>query len=327
MEGKLVYVIIASTPKELKKGKETETKLVKSAPSYLDILPKVRILDQKTIKINNYDIKLLVKSFFPENVLIEANVDMKDILSKEIFELKDKLFETCNKMLEYYKPADFIEEYSVFCVKNYTNLDETINKNKSVISSILKDEKLVLDEDEIKDTLSVNMSYGKNDSTIVDWDGAIIFDKTGEFDEAISILELSNVQLLGLRILDKTLATELERLKDLGLESKNLLQFRRIKAVFKDIIKLRTESILDLEEIEGRIKLYGDWYSGKLYELVSKKLYIDRWKQSVNNKLVILQQIYEIVDKTISDFYLLILEATIVVLILIEIVMGFAGLF
>lgn len=322
MEGRLVYTLIISTPKELKKGKEKETKLVKSAPTYLEILPKVRVLDQKTIKINNYDIKLLVKSFFPENVIFEANVELKDIFSKEIFELKDKLFETCKKMSETYKPTEFIEEYSIFCVKDYAGVDETINKNKSTIASILKDEPLVLDEDEIKDTLSANMSYGKNENITVDWDGAILFDKTGEFEEAINIIEISNIQLLGLRILDKTLGTELEKLKDLGLESKNLLQFRKIKTVFRDIIRIRTESILDLEEIEGRIKLYGDWYSGKLYELISKKLYIDRWKQSVNNKLVVLQQLYEMVDKTISDLYLLILEATIVVLILIELFIG-----
>lgn len=311
MEGKLVYTIIASTPKELKKGKETETKLVKSAPTYLEILPKVRVLDQKTIKINNYDIKLFVKSFFPENVLIEANVNLKDVFSKELFELKDKLFETCNKMLETYKPAEFIEEYSVFCVKDYTNLDETINKNKSMIASILKDEQLVLDEDEIKDTLSVNMSYGKNDSITVDWDGAIIFDKTGAFEEAINILEISNIQLLGLRMLDNTLRLELEKMKDLGLGGKTLFQFKKMRAVFKDIIRIRSESMLDLEEIEGRIKLYGDWYSGKLYELVSKKLYIDRWKQSVNNKLAVLQQLYEMVEKTVSNFYYYILELTV----------------
>jgi len=317
MEGKLVYTIIISTPKELKKGKEKETKLVKSAPTYLEILPKVRVLDQKTIKINDYEIKLLVKSFFPENVIFEANVELKDIFSKEIFELKDKLFETCKKMSETYNPAELVEEYSIFCVKDYVSVDETINKNKSMIASILKDEPLVLDEDEIKDTLSANMSYGKNENITVDWDGAILFGKTGEFEEAINIIEISNIQLL-----DKTLELELEKMKDLGLGGKTLLQFKKMRSVFKDIIRIRTESMLDLEEIEGRIKLYGDWYSGKLYELVSKKLYIDRWKQSVNNKLSILQQIYEMVEKTVSNFYYYILELTVfggyVLLILIE---------
>ncbi len=322
MNGRLVYAIITSTPKEFKRVKEEETRVIKSAPSYLEILPKVKILDEKTAKIKDYDIKLLVKSFFPETIIIEAQVELKDILSKEVFEIKDKLFETCKKISGTYKPAELVEEYSIFCVKDYTNVDEIINKNKTMIASVLKDEPLVLDEDEVKDTLSVNMSYGKNDNITVDWDGTILFDRTGEFEEAVNLIEIVNIQLLGLRMLDKTLGLEMEKMKDLGLGGKKLFQFKKMRSVFKDIIRIRSESMLDLEEIEGRIKLYGDWYSGKLYELVSKKLYIDRWKQSVNNKLIVLQQIYEMVDKTVSNFYYYILELTVfggyVILIIIE---------
>ncbi|MBM3199591.1 hypothetical protein FJZ53_01550 [Candidatus Woesearchaeota archaeon] len=318
MNGRLIYSWMISTPKEFKRAKEYEPKLVKSAPSYLEIIPKVKVLDQKSMKVKNNDVKLTIKSYFPESIVLEAQVELKDILSKDVFELKDGLFETCKKIAEPYKPGGIIEEYSIFCVKDYSNVDEAINKNRSAIASTLKDEPIVLDEDEIKNTLSVNMSYGKNDMIIIDWDGAIIFDQAGEFDEEIDIIEIVNIQLLGLRLLDKTLGIELERLKDLGLENKSLLKFKKLRAVFKDVVKIRSESMLDLEEIEDRIKLYGDWYSGKLYDLVSKKLYIDRWSQSVNKKLDVMQQLYDIVNKTIYDLYLIILEATIVVLIIIE---------
>ena len=68
-----------------------------------------------------------------------------------------------------------------------------------------------MDEEEVQATLSSYLKYGKNDITIVDWDGAFIFDSAGDFESNIELFEIANLQLLKLRILDNDLDERLEK--------------------------------------------------------------------------------------------------------------------
>ena len=63
--------------------------------------------------------------------------------------------------------------------KTKTNVDEALGQNK--YAAFLKNEEVPLDEEEVRLTLSASLKYGKDDITIVDWDGAFIFDAEGDF--------------------------------------------------------------------------------------------------------------------------------------------------
>src|SRR3990172_10030670 len=79
------------------------------------------------------------------------------------------------------------------------------------IAGFIKKERIALDEEEVRATLSSYLKYGKDDITIVDWDGAFIFDSSGDFDSNIELFEIANLQLLKSRILDYDLDERLEK--------------------------------------------------------------------------------------------------------------------
>ena len=149
------------------------------------------------------------------------------------------------------------------------------------IAAFLKSEREPLDEKEVAQTLETSIKYGKDDLLVVDWDGAFIFNRTGQFDETIRLLELGNLSLLRYRILDFELDRRLYKLTRLlhAQEKKLFTMFRGsgIKEVVRKIIHARSRSIIEFESMERNIKLIGDWYSAKVFSVIEKKFHLDEW--------------------------------------------------
>ena len=89
------------------------------------------------------------------------------------------------------------------------------------------------------------------------------------------------------------------------------------------IIRFRTKSLLEFDAIENSIKLYGDWYSAKVYNMAGKKLYIEKWKTIVENKLNTIRELYTMIAQQTTEYYNVLLEFTIVLLIIFEIALAF----
>jgi len=95
----------------------------------------------------------------------------------------------CRRVLaEYTCNKEFDEEYSVYCISGYQGDPEVyLSLFGDKIVAFLKNENEQLDEEEVTATLASYLKYGKDDITIVDWDGAFIFDAEGDF--------MSNIEL------------------------------------------------------------------------------------------------------------------------------------
>ena len=182
---------------------------------------------------------------------------------------------------------------------------------------MLKDESIKLAQREIDATLATNIRYGRQDLAIVDWDGAFLMDASGEFKESIAVLEMANIQLLNFRILDRKLAEKINLFKR-HRDPVDFGSFFRISPFMKNVIQIRSQSVLEFETTESTLKLYGDWYSGKLYDLASKKFHLNTWRAQVNAKLQVLGDLYEMVENVMTERFNLILEFLIVVLIVLE---------
>ena len=195
-------------------------------------------------------------------------------------------------------------------VAGYNGDPEKFLTRKQEITAFLKSERLPLDEHEIEYTLSKQIKYGKDDLVIVDWDGAFVFDAKGEIDDVIDLLQTANLQLLRFRALDRLLDDRLHkvtRFANLTTPTttahflKNTLKNNReMVRAFQEVISARTQAISDYEAIDRDIKLIGDWYSARLYELVSKKFKLDEWKKGVQEKLESLEDIYTIIAENFS---------------------------
>lgn len=324
MSGNIIYTLIYSISKEVKEAKDEVVKPVRSAPLYEESFLRFKVVQDTIIReVSGLRIAFDLKIFEDSNLIIEAQTPFDLNNTSGIFNLKKTLFEECRDLANEFNPSVFFEEYIFFCVKDYDGtIDSYLSEHGETIAAMLKDESIKLAQKEIDDTLATNIRYGRQDITIVDWDGAFLIDASGEFKETIAVLELANIQLLNFRILDKKLAEKIDLLKQQG-EPLDLGSFFRISPFMKNVIKIRSQSVLELETIESALKLYGDWYSGKLYDLASKKFHLNTWRAQVDAKLQVLGDLYEMVEHVMTERFNLILEFLIVLLIVLEIVLAF----
>jgi len=307
LPGTLVVFMIGQTCMNLEATGIVETRTVRSAPSYPDVIPKQKVIKHEERGVDDRKVRFLVKAYLPDVLVVEASVDVNSILADTTLELKRKLVTECRRVLaEYTCNKEFDEEYSVYCISGYQGDPEVyLSLFGDRIVAFLKNENEQLDEEEVTATLASYLKYGKDDITIVDWDGAFIFDAEGDFMSNIELFEIANLQLLRSRILADDLDRRLEKTLNLLRTPKTipLIRSRDIRKVLKEIIEIRTQSILESETIEHNIKLIGDWYSARLYSLIARKYHLDEWAKDIKEKLDMLEDVYTMATENFSISY------------------------
>lgn len=303
LPGTLIIFLVGQTDLNLESASVFERKTVKRAPAYPDVIPKQKMISQERRIVQLQEIDFLVKAYLPEILIVEAKLQLQDLLAESVFTLKKEIVAECRLILRKFEcGADFDEEYSVHCVPDYQGDPEVyLTLFGDRIAQILKNEQIQLDEEEVRTTLAGNLKYAKDDLTLVDWDGAFIFDPKGDFESNIELFEIANVQLLKSRRLDDQLDDRLKQTVELLQQSqRNLFRSKEIQASLKGIIQIRTKSILESAAIEHNIKLIGDWYSARLYSQISKKLHLETWSQNISEKLDVLEDVYTMAAEQFS---------------------------
>ncbi len=319
VKGALVFFLVGITELNLDTAEIVDTKKIKSSPSYPDVIPKQMVVKAEKRTVENRQVDFLVKFCPPGVVIVEASINLENILDPRVFDIKQGLvIESRTILWDYHCDPHFDEEYSVYCVADYQGDPEcVISEHKAGIAGLLKTERIPLDEEEINTTLTFNIKYAKDDLTIVDWDGAFVFDPRGDFASNIELFEIANLQLLKLRVLEHDVEERLEvaaRLLQVTTAKKlPLLRSREIRHSLREIIQIRTESILESEGIERNIKLIGDWYSARLFDLVTKKLHLETWRANINKTLDALEDIYSMISENFSMSFSTTLEFVVTV--------------
>ncbi|GJQ22428.1 MAG: hypothetical protein HBSAPP01_02180 [Candidatus Brocadia sapporoensis] len=306
VRGTLVSFLVGITELCLDTIEIVGIKKVKSSPSYPDVIPKQMVVKVEKRTIDSMEVDFLVKFCPPGIVIVEASVALKNILGEHVFDIKQNLIVECRAILwEYHCNPYFDEEYSVYCVSDYQGDPENVvSEHKDSIAGLLKTERIPLDEEEINTTLKFNIKYSKDDLTVVDWDGAFVFDPRGDFASNIELFEIANLQLLKLRVLEYELDGRLEKaahlLRRTTLRKIPWLKSREIRHSLREIIQIRTESIQEFAATERNINLIGDWYSARLFDLMTKKLHVEKWKTNINKTLDALEDIYSMIAENFS---------------------------
>ena len=202
------------------------------------------------------------------------------------------------------------EEYTLYQVSEYNGDPELfLRGNMQKIAGLLKSEKLELGDKEVEHTLSYQFKYAKDDLIILDWDGAFVFDPKGDFNEIIELCEIANYQLLRYRIIDEDLDSRLKKASKLSqAETGKWFRSKKLAESFRELIKIRSQSISQFESMERDIKLIGDWYSARLFDLFSKKFRLEDWRQQIRSKMEALENIYSIVSENLGMSRMQVLE-------------------
>jgi hypothetical protein len=282
-----------------------ESKEGRSAPSYVGIVPLQKRIARLSDTIDGRDVTFQVKGYAPDIITIEGMAEVGDIFDDSVFDLKEKMLDAARTILQKHNTyKNFEEEYGVFCVSEYAGQPEEFLSFAPRIASFLKSEKTALDPKEIQQTFETSIKYAKDDLLIVDWDGAFVFDRSGQFDETIDLLELGDLQLLKYRILDYELDRRLDKLlKMLRRQQKerfSLFRSKEMKEIVQGIIQVRSQSIFEFETIEKNVKLIGDWYSAKVYDLIERKFHLEKWRRNIKEKFETLEDIYAMASENFS---------------------------
>lgn len=173
-----------------------------------------------------------------------------------------------------------------------------------------------LSKQEANESTGRYLSYYENDLVVVDWDAALIIDDPEDFDGPLYVMELANLQLAELEAYDRILDDALERAyRDLGDRSA-----RRRRAVLNELREIRIDLARMADELSNTTKFFGDWHLARLYENIAARFHLADWHRTIENKLRTLDNLYEMLQHAWSNQWMLILEAAIVVLFIIDLV-------
>jgi len=221
--------------------------------------------------------------------------------------------------------STLVEDYYVFVVERLDHpLDaETLlgRYGDSLAQTLRLDTQLLSDEQQ-ENALDQHISYYKNDLVVVDWNAAIIYDQ--DYEDALNILELLNVELLEARYIDAQLDRRIgnyERLR----QQRTLAPMPLRTPYRKDIealSDLRLDSALLSERVDNALKLIGDDYLARVHTAASQRFYLQEWDAAIARKLSIVSDLYQLLTDRINTAQGHALELIVIALILIEIVLG-----
>ncbi len=240
--------------------------------------------------------------------------------------LVEELIKTIRPSAHRLNISAFYEDYVVFHIRAFDDHGahaRLLAEAPTMVAQVLRADVNLRSEQEVVDALSVQVSYGTEDLTLVDWVAAIVFDATA--DDTRAVLEFATVQLLELRHLDCQLDSALERYyAALSCSPKGPCYFfTKADDKLREIGQLQVESALLFENINNAIKLFGDQYLARLYQQAARRYHLTSWDKSIQRKLNTLESIYDKMESALSSARLEFLEWIVIILIGAEIVMPF----
>lgn len=260
-----------------------------------------------TLKIKIIDIVSEYRKISEKDAAFVFEKILSAIKKPNFFNLKSEYYAIqVNSLPEILDPEEFKEQFG------------------SHITSMLRLETESLSdyqEEEILD--SVTGYYGK-DLIIIDAEGAFIFDN--EYYEAIEFFELANIQRLSLQSFDLTLDQELNHLYKNERYKLSLISYMPLIGTSLDfllarLVKLRLDVSVISERLSNSIKMVGDAYYAKLYAMLVEKLRLGEWKASINEKMDIINELYNVHKGRMDTIRMEMLEIFIIVLFSAEIIL------
>jgi len=224
------------------------------------------------------------------------------------------------------------EAYTVFCLEAPLTTSEGLpvpaeiwlQAHRRQVASLLTQESDIgnLSRQEAEESTVRYLSYYQNDLVVIDWDAALLVDEKADFEENLYIMELANLQLAELEAYDHLLDDALERsYRDLG---RNALRSRR--DVLQELKEIRIDLARFSDEISNITKFFGDWHLARIYKNIAARFHLADWHRTIDEKLKTLDGLYSILKHDQNNRWMLMLELTIVLLFIIDLVILLMGL-
>ena len=294
---------------------------------------------QKSIKVFNIGaISVLIRVPF-EVEEIEDLVDYHELgfARCSIEDEACQLAEQVRHELEPYcvQPVSHISEvenYTVFCLHELPlgdsgskfQAEDWLKTNRREIAGLLTEESNItyLSEQEVTESTGKYLTYYSHDLVVVDWDAALVVGERESLDDILHIMEVANVQLVELSAYDRLLDGSLEKAyRDLAK--------RRVKVgreVHRNLREIRVDLARFSDELSNITKFFGDWHLARIYTSLSNRFHLDDWYQIIREKLRALGDLYQLLQQDWVNFWMVLLESTIVLLFILDVILLLVGL-
>jgi hypothetical protein len=202
---------------------------------------------------------------------------------------------------------------------------DVVQNHGAQIAQVLRGEQGPLARSINDDTMASSVFYYPNDLVTVGWNAALVYDTPANAQTAIQILEYANSQLLEFRHYDELLTRELAGVYA-GLKPRaNFVRRWRMRAEAMRLNGVTVEVTELVERADNAIKFVSDMYSARLYRLAAAKVGVPEYKDLVNEKLHIAENLYRFLIDEFHQSRGFVLEVMVVIILIIELAYVFKG--
>jgi hypothetical protein len=234
----------------------------------------------------------------------------------------------------YVRPTERLsdeEAYTVFCLHSplgtdaeHISSEQWLQEHRREVASLLTQEPDIdhLSDQEASESTGRYLSYYDHDLVVVDWDAALILDEPKYFDEIVYIMELANLQLAELEAYDRLLDETVEwAYRDVGAS-----RMHSRGSVMRQLSEIRIDLARLSDELSNISKFFGDWHLARIYQSISSRFHLADWHRTIDEKLKTLDDLYQLLKQDHNNWWMMVLEATIVLLFIVDLVVLIMGL-
>ena len=174
-----------------------------------------------------------------------------------------------------------------------------------------------LSDEQMDESLRVRRSFATSDLIVIDWDAALLVELDGYAEDVLYVLELANLQLEELQVMDRRLDRHLERAYD-DLERRRSALFGVPTRMLDWLRRFRVDATKLTDEVTNITKFFGDWYLARVYLGAQDRFHLQQWRQSVEQRLGQLDEIYRVLQAEVYERRMLWLEIAIVICFLVD---------
>lgn len=254
-----------------------------------------------------------IKKSFDEKSEIDAKATFKSIFSAV-------------KKPRFYNLRNSYFTVQVYPLKEQITGEEFKELYGSKIASLLRLEVYSLSDYQRDEILASSIGYYGQDLIIVDGAASFIYDD--EYFEPLEFFESANIQKLELQYFDRVLDQKLnyfyaQKSYKVPFQAYIPLLGQRIELPVSRLAKLRADISVITERLENSIKMAGEEYYSRLYSMLVEKMSIREWRESINRKLDIVQDLYTVYQDRLDTIHEELLTIVIILLIAFEAFVAF----
>ena len=221
-----------------------------------------------------------------------------------------------------FAPSAMSEEYIVFQLDNQPS--QWLEEHTDWIAGLVRLEAEPLSRAEIREATRLAISYTPTDLVVLDWAAGFVAD--ADCADTLEVIEYANVQLLEFRHIDDRLDDRLESAyRSIRPERRRRWPIRlwiTHSDAVRQVRELEIEAASLFERADNALKLIGDNYLARIFELASTRFHLRGWQQSIRRKLETVGDVFDLLIQQAGGHRMEALEITVVVLIALEIALA-----